>query len=274
MASGSASPNKDYAVGLGRAFAGAIIFSLPLLMTMEMWYLGFYLDRMKLLLFLLVSFAVLVGLSRVAGFEKTTGLVEDVVDAFAAVAIAVFASAVVLLLFGVIRPDMPLSEIVGKIAIQAIPAGFGAMVAGKQLGIKDEGQEKYRSGYAGQLFLMLAGAIFLAFNVAPTEEMILIAFQMTAWHGIALVLVSIALLHAFVYTVGFSGQHEPPGGHGFFAVFVRFSVVGYGIALAVSLYVLWTFGRTEGAYLPQVAMMTAVLAFPAAIGAAIARLVV
>ena len=35
-----------------------------------------------------------------------------------------------------------------------------------------------------------AGAIFLAFNVAPTEEMILLAFRMTAWHALALALVS------------------------------------------------------------------------------------
>ena len=265
--------DRRYAVGLGRAFAGAIIFSLPLLMTMEMWWLGFYLDRLKLLLFLLVNFVVLVGLSRVAGFEKTYGWDEDCIDALAAFGVAAVASAAVLALFGVITPAMPPGEIVGKVAIQTVPASFGAMVANKQLGGDDAGQA-CRSGYAWQLFLMLAGALFLAFNVAPTEEMVLISFRMTPWHGIALVGASILLLHAFVYTVGFKGQEEPAGVGGFAATFIRFSIVGYAIAVLVSLYVLWTFGRTEGAYLPQIAMMAAVLAFPAAIGAAIARLVV
>ena len=29
--------NREYAIGLARAFAGALLFALPLLMTMEMW---------------------------------------------------------------------------------------------------------------------------------------------------------------------------------------------------------------------------------------------
>ena len=36
----AATPNRDYACGLARALAGAILFGLPLLMTMEMWSLG------------------------------------------------------------------------------------------------------------------------------------------------------------------------------------------------------------------------------------------
>jgi putative integral membrane protein (TIGR02587 family) len=121
---------------------------------------------------------------------------------------------------------------------------------------------------------MLAGALFLAFNMAPTEEMILIAFQMTAWHGIALGVASIAVLHVFVYALGFSGQESPPEGGSFTSTFLHFTLAGYGIALMVSLYVLWTFGRTEETALAQVAMMTVVLAFPAALGAATARLVI
>ena len=61
--------SRDYAIGLARAFGGANIFALPLLMTMEMWWLGFYLDPLRLALFLVVNFAVLVGLSRFGGFE-------------------------------------------------------------------------------------------------------------------------------------------------------------------------------------------------------------
>jgi Putative integral membrane protein (DUF2391). len=32
--------DRDYAIGLARAFGGTVIFGLPLLMTMEMWSLG------------------------------------------------------------------------------------------------------------------------------------------------------------------------------------------------------------------------------------------
>ena len=74
--------------------------------------------------------------------------------------------------------------------------------------------------------------------------------------------------------IGFAGQHDPVAGHGFRRRFLVYTIAGYGIALLVSLYVLWTFGRTDGADLARMATMTAVLGFPAAVGAAIARLVV
>jgi putative integral membrane protein (TIGR02587 family) len=260
-----------------RAFGGAILFAFPLLMTMEMWWLGFYIDMSRLLLFLLLNGAVLIGLAYFAGFEKTDDLLDSAMDAFAAYAVGVLASAAALALFGIIGPGMPAGEIIGKIAIQSVPASIGAIVARKQFGTggddDDQDEKERRAGYAGQLFLMLAGALFLAFNVAPTEEMMLIAFKMTPWHGLATVVVSVLMLHAFVYSVGFSGQ-ERGGGAGFLSTFLPYSLAGYGVALLVSLYALWTFGRTDGADLAQIAMMTAVLGLPAALGAALARLIV
>ena len=121
---------------------------------------------------------------------------------------------------------------------------------------------------------MAAGAVFVAFNVAPTEEVILIAYTMTPWHAVALAAVSILLLHLFVYAVGFAGQEEPPDYAGFWLTFLHFTIAGFGIALLVSLYVLWTFERTAGLDVSDVAMMMVVLAFPASLGAATARLIV
>ena len=183
-----------------------------------------------------------------------------------------------LALFGMLQPGMQLDEILGMIAIQAVPASIGAMVARKQLhGERDQPdseERRRRATYGGEVFLMLAGAIFVAFNVAPTEEMILIAYTMTPWHALALAAFSLAALHAFVYTVGFAGQETRPENAGFGRTFLHFTLVGYGVALLVSLYVLWTFGRTDGVALDVVAMMAVVLGFPASLGAATARLIV
>jgi putative integral membrane protein (TIGR02587 family) len=273
----TAAANWRYSRGLGRAFAGAIIFSLPILMTMEMWQLGFYLDRTKLLQFAFVNFLVLVGLSRVSGFERTVNWWQDLLDALSAYAIASLASLTVLAMFAIVDLSMPPSEIVGKVAIQSVPASFGAMLGAKQLGSNDEvgeDEERVRGTYVGQLFLMMAGALFLGFSVAPTEEMILISFRMSPWHSVLLVAVSILLLHGFVYAVGFKGQEEPPGPTGFFSLFFRFSIVGYAIAAIVALYLMWTFGRIGDTSMAQAASMVAVLAFPASVGAAIARLII
>jgi putative integral membrane protein (TIGR02587 family) len=147
------------------------------------------------------------------------------------------------------------------------------MLASKQLG-ESAGQERDRRSYAAQLFLMLAGALFLAFNLAPTEEMILISFRMSGLQAAALVLLSIGLLHALVYTVGFRGEQKPAALTSFVEAFFKFSLVGYAIVVLATLYILWTFGRTEDVSPPQIASMVAVLSFPGAVGAAIARLVV
>lgn len=270
--------NRDYAIGIARAFGGAIIFGLPLLMTMEMWSLGLSIHPLRMVLFVVLNFGVLVVLSRFGGFEPTSSLGEDVLDALGAYAVGIVASALVLGLFGLVSLNMPLAELAGMIAVQSIPTSFGAMLARKQLGDGDsdktQEQQARSDGYAGQLFLMLAGALFLAFNVAPTEEVVLIGFKMTPWHSLALISASLLILHAFVFAVGFPGQEQAPAGYGPVRLFLAYTVPGYGIALLVSLYILWTFGRLDGAAFETVAGSLAVLAFPACIGAAIARLVV
>ncbi|QRM30254.1 TIGR02587 family membrane protein [Microvirga sp. VF16] len=270
--------NKDYAIGLGRAFGGAVIFAIPLLMTMEMWWLGFSMEPVRLLLFMSINFAILIGLSYFAGFEKTFSWKEDAMDAFAAFGVGVLTSAAMLALLAVITLDMTWNEIVGKVALQSVPASIGAMLGRKQLGggqdIQAEEERKAEAGYGGELFLMLAGALFLAFNVAPTEEMILIAYQMSPWHTLALGALSIILLHVLVYTVGFSGQESRLEGGTFLSTFFHFTLAGYGIALLISFYVLWTFGRTEGVAPTEIANMVVVLGFPASLGAATARLVI
>ena len=58
---------ETYSRGLARASAGALIFSFPLLMTMEMWAFGIHMDRVRLALFLLVTLAVVFGLSGLPG---------------------------------------------------------------------------------------------------------------------------------------------------------------------------------------------------------------
>jgi putative integral membrane protein (TIGR02587 family) len=270
--------NKIYAYGLARAFGGAIIFGLPLLMTMEMWMLGLSIHPVRLALFIVLNFAVLVILSRFGGFEPTSTIGEDVLDAFGAYAVAIAASALIRSLFGLVGADTSRAEFGGMIAVQAIPTSFGAMLARKQFADgeseKEEEQKERSAGYAGQLFLMLAGALFLAFNVAPTEEIILIGFKMSAWHGLALIAASVFVLHALVYAVGFPGQEQAPEGYRTAQIFLGFTVPGYTIAMLVSFYILWTFGRVDGATLEVVLGSMVVLGFPASIGAAIARLVV
>ena len=149
------------------------------------------------------------------------------------------------------------------------------MLARSQLGQRDEEQEEEerRDTYAGELFLATVGALFLAFNVAPTEEIVLIAAMVTGWQALALVAVSLAIMHAFVYAVEFRGQAARHPEIGVWSEFLRVTVVAYALALLVCLYVLWSFGRSDGLAFGELLMQTVVLGFPAAVGAAAARLI-
>ena len=265
----------QFARGIGLAFGGAVLFGFPLVMTMEMWQLGVTMSQGKLALFIAVTLPLLFGLSYYSGFEKTASLAEDAADAFIAFGVGFLASALLLFLFGMITFDMPLGKAVGMIGLQTVPASIGAIVASKQLHATEDSDDRdERASYLGELFLMAAGAMFVALNVAPTKEVLLISFVMTPWHAVALAIASLLMLHGFVYTVGFAGQEERRDKTGFLLTFLHFTIAGYGIALLVSLYVLWTFDRTAGTHFAEVAAMMVVLAFPASLGAATARLIV
>ena len=261
--------NREFIVGLGRAFAGALIFSLPLLMTMEMWALGFYVHPLRLALLLVLLIPLLIGLSYLGGLRRNAHIIDDVADALLAIAVAFCAALFVLWIFGLIGPGMSKREIVGKLALQIVPGSIGAMLAQNQLGGNAEWDKREaRQSYAGEIFVMMVGALFLILNVAPTEEMAVIAFKMTVFKDVGLAVLSIALMHVVVYVVEFHGTEQRHPAESFFSVFARFTVVGYAAVFLVSFYILWTFGRLEGLSLEQVLSICVVLSFPGAIGAA------
>jgi uncharacterized membrane protein len=96
---------------------------------------------------------------------------------------------------------------------------------------------------------------------------------MSGWHAAALVIVSVSVMQAFLSSIEIGKQGREFSADLFWRVFFRFTAAGYAIALVLSAYVLWTFGRLEGAALEEVVMSTIVLGFPAAVGASAARLI-
>ena len=269
---GQGGPHHRFGVDLAHDFGGAILFSVPLLMTMEMWWLGFYMDRFRLTLFLVLAFVMVLGLSYFEGGEETFKI--ELLDALVACAVGYTVATVMLFLFGIIKPGMSADEIAGKISLLAVPPSIGAILARRQLDIKETRKERRRrTGYGAKLFLMGVGAIFLAFQLAPTEEMVRIGHMMTGWHAAALAVVSLCVMQAFICSIERGRRASIFSAAFFWGVFIRFTIVGYALALLISLYVLWTFGRLDDAPAAEIIMATLVLGFPAALGTAAARLI-
>lgn len=265
------SRERRFLVDLARAFGGALIFAIPLFMTQEMWGFGATMEPWRLIAFVALGLPLLYGLADYAGFDARRSATSDVLNTFTALAVGSATSAALLAAFGIIDGASPPGDAVGQVTIQAVPAAMGALLARKQL-VPDDGQDEEDSAsWLGEVFLMLAGALFLSLSIAPTEEVIRIAYTLSPWHALVLALVSMVLLHALVFSVGFGGQQDADRP---VVAFFKFTVVGYALALLISLFILWAVGRTDGQALGVVVSMTVVLGFPAALGAAVARLVI
>jgi putative integral membrane protein (TIGR02587 family) len=263
-----------FVTGLGRGVAGGLFLALPMLMTMEMWYLGFSIARERLLLLLLLNIPLLVLLAHRIGFEETTTWREAVRDAIIAYGIGILTSLVVLTALGLLRGGMPASEIVGKVALQSVPASIGAMLGRSQLGHDTQASDDTReTRYSGELLMMAAGALFLSLNIAPTDEMMVLAYKMTVWHALVVATLSMALMHGFVYAVSFIGGHELSPETPWWHAFVRFTLPGYVIALSISMFALWIFERLGDSSAVEIMLSVIVLGFPASLGAAAARLI-
>src|SRR4051812_13654711 len=258
--------------GLARGLGGSILFALPLLMTMEMWWLGFYLSPARILLLIAAFFPMLVGLAHYVGFDHTASWGHSALQAITAYGLATLSSGVVLGIIGVFKPGMSWRELVGKTAIQAGPGALGALLAQSHFGSSEQ-KEKRRehATYVEHLFFMVVGALYVALTVAPTDEMPLIGFMMRNAHVVIAMAVSLLLLHLFMHGVGFEGHAAAEPGNAV-STFFRLAVVGYALALAVSGFLLYVFGRFDDTQVAAKIHTTIVLALPATVGAAAARL--
>lgn len=266
--------NGDFLRDLARSYGSAFIFSFPMLMTMEMWWLGFYIDRTRFLIFVILGILLVALISFYEGIADTFGGKDDILDTLVSYFVGFSLSAVMLFLFGVIAPGMPVEEVVGKVGIQAIPASFGAVLGEAVLGSSGERPKETRATtYAGQMVLTVAGALFLAMSVSPTEEMLLIGIQMNLWQALALTLFTLLVTHIFIYAAN-RGQEDKTNAPFFDrGLMLRFTLVTYAVVLLASAYILWTFGTLDGLDVTNAIKATIVLSFPAALGASASKLI-
>ena len=268
--------DRNFFRGGARAAGGAIIFALPLLMTLEMWEIGAYIQPWRMVALLCATLPLLVFLSAYSGFERTRTILHDVVDAFVAIAIAALSAVATLAMFDVLGDGGSWHAATGRVGLQLVPGSIGALLAQSQLGASTDGKDrkrgvKGRHAYLGELALMAAGALFLGLNVAPTDEVALLSARLSIPYVLVIVLFSLLVMHGFVFAVEFRGHHA--GAAPAWSAFARFSVPGYLVAFAVSAFALWVFGRLDGMSAAEVLIHSAVLAFPSAVGAAAARLI-
>jgi putative integral membrane protein (TIGR02587 family) len=262
-----------------RAAAGALFGALPLLYTMEMWWLGETVPSWLVLVMLAASLVVVVLGLLYSGFRRgLAGLLWlDVPIVFG---VSVIGAAATLLVLGRLEPDsMPLAVIVRIVGIETVPCAIGASIAMTQLRPRSEAENVDRRIHdlpedIQKIFAILVGAVFFAFNIAPTDEVRMMTIE--AEVGLLPLVVMFSLLSSQIVVFLADFADRPPHyREGVLGNPLAESFVSYLISLAVSYGFLHAYGhlRASTPFDVQLAM-TVILGYVTTLGGAAGRVLV
>jgi putative integral membrane protein (TIGR02587 family) len=277
----------------GRGVAGGLLFSLPLLYTMEVWWLGHSASPFRLIAFLGGTVALLVATSWAAGLRADERFRENVFEAAEELALGFITAAAVLALVGQFAPDGSIAEWVGKLTVEGAICALGVSVGTAQLGQTDSDRDEEEGGdeageggssdddsdagraggpraFIGEAGFAALGAIVIAANVAPTEEIVMIAAEATRWGTVGIaaasLVMAVVLLNSDIRGSDRLAERQARGGS------LLEAALTYAVALAVAAVLLWVFGQLDEQGPAAMLAQVVVLAFPATLGAAAGRL--
>jgi putative integral membrane protein (TIGR02587 family) len=269
-----------------RAFGGAALFGMPLLFTMEMWWIGEFQPRTHLLGFVLIAFLTNILLARMSGFRDDEGTWRnDVAEAVEAMAVGVVLSITVLVALGQIDRDTSILGFYGMVAVQVIPLSVGAMVGNLvfdsrsgRAGDGDDDRSRPKTPVAellNDIAATFVGAMFVGFAIAPTEEIPMLASGVNAWNLVAAVVLSLFVGYVIVFASGFDRTHRDEHVGGIFQRPFSETMLCLLVSLVASALLLFGFGQiTSSDPIDSMLVMTIVLGVPASIGGAAGRVVV
>lgn len=272
----------------GRGIAGGLLFSLPLLYTGEIWEAGELHTPERLLVGLGGAFVVLLGYNRHAGLRCDASVVEVMIDSIEELGLGLLVAAAVLVLLGRIDLAMATPEIVGKVIIGGLAVAIGVSVGTAQLGgvssdesgmIDDPGEgdgprpadaeePQDELTFIGHMALALCGAVLVAANIAPTEEIPEISATIGPWSLLVLTALTLGVGMLVLHFSDFVGTNRDRSA---LDVLVG-SVASYFAAIVASATLLWFFGRFDGNEPAFCLAQVIVLGLPSAIGASAGRL--
>jgi putative integral membrane protein (TIGR02587 family) len=262
-----------------RAAAGALLGALPLLYTMEMWWLGETTPSWLVLLMLAVSVViVLLGLLY-SGFRR--GVAGRIgLDIPIVFGVSIVCATLPLLVLGRLEPGMmPFAVMARIVGIETVPCAIGASIAITQLRTRSHDEQIDRHIHRlpqdlQKILATLVGAVFFAFNIAPTEEVRKMTIEAAPGLLPLVVVFSIVSSEVIVFLADFADR-PPHYREGILGNPPAETFVCYLISLAVSYGFLQAYGHVSVSTPLDVQLaMTVVLGYVTTLGAAAGRVLV
>ncbi|MGF1514273.1 MAG: TIGR02587 family membrane protein [Elainellaceae cyanobacterium] len=246
-----------------RGASGGFLFGIPLLYTVEVWSIGSSAAAPQLLAVLGATFMVVLLLTQAVGFRRTLTLhpVDALLESIEALGIGIICAAIALVLLRRITLDTPLSETLGKLVFEGVPFSLGVALARSTLTQRGDsrrplqGQGRLPTDEAASadnalaasslrlsetlidLDATLLGAILIAFSIAPTEEIPILAAAIPPLWLLLIIAASLVLSYMIVFASGFADRWERQQ-RGLLLGPATETLAAYLMALAASLVML------------------------------------
>ncbi len=268
-----------------RLISGAFLFGIPLILTMEMWFIGWYVSLWKLAVFIVLAFGIGVMM---AYFSSPTGdrdLGGSFMQTTNSTAVGILSALIILVVLNRINLAVPLRAAVGEVAVLTVPLSIGAAASTSILSMnksenRQGGSDQQQKGstwakLATDVGATLVGGIFIGLPIAPTREIPRLADGMTYWSELALLAFSLAITYTIVFVAGFRSSKMSLANRGPFQHPTTETVISYVVSLGIAVVGLYLFGQIHfsdpfGFVLRHVL----VLGLPTTIGGAAGRLVI
>ena len=275
-----------------RGASGGFLFGIPLLYTMEVWWIGSQTPPPVMLAILAATFAVVFLLNCTEGFRKTQSMhfLDTFMDSVEVLAIGIICATFMLFLLGEIRVGTPLEEALGKLILESVPFALGAALSRAFLsgdrwsstnseGSDNKGKQKKKAdkqeinATLADIGATLIGATIIAFNIAPTDEIPMLNASASPLWLLAILVASLIISYGIVFQAGFTTQKKRRQQQGIFQRPISETVASYLVSLFAAVFMLFFFNRlTIDDPWTLWLSHTVLLGLPASIGGAAGRI--
>ena len=271
--------------------SGGFLFGIPLLYTMEVWFIGSYVQPSMLLSILAVTSIVIFVINRIEGFrpQESETLPGAIAETIETLAIGMVCSALMLVILKRIDLQTSLTEALGKIIFEGVPFSLGvafsrSLLSGdgevdldegsQQAGSKNKSQTSWQDTIA-DFGATLIGALFIAFSIAPTDEITVLAASASSPWLLIIMFTSLLVSYCIVFASQITNYQQRLRQLGVFQSPVSETVISYLVSLFISMLMLWFFQKIAFGDPWYIWLRySIILGLPASIGGAAGRLAV